>query len=479
MNTIFSTQLENDNMYTLNKDKKVVFLTHPDLVKHIYSQDDSETYYAKKAAYLKEQGYLSGFEHTYTGRISTDIVHQQILNLGQLTFEITDACNLKCKYCGYGEFYSDYDSREKNMMSLKKAYHILDYLVDEWNKNPVMSFNKLTFVSFYGGEPLLNMPFIVSVIDYIKQLKITNRNIEFSMTTNAVLLDRYMDILARHSFHVLISLDGDEYGNSYRVRQDGSSSFGRIIENVDLLKEKYPDYFERFVTFNAVLHNRNTVKGIYDFIYNRYGKTARISELNTTGIRPDKKEEFNQAYRNKDESLHQSENYEALEKTLFMQSSSYSSACLFLHRLNEGVIGTYTDFFDKPAARNFVPTGTCIPFSKKIFITVHGKILVCERIGHRFALGSVSDEKVELDIDSVVKRHNDYLDKLQFLCKRCLRAGDCIQCFYNIDTIDEKVPVCHGFSKPGNYIEELARTMIFFERHPEAYEELMTKALIF
>jgi len=33
----------------------------------------------------------------------------QLANLRQITFEVIDACNLKCKYCGYGEFYNDYD----------------------------------------------------------------------------------------------------------------------------------------------------------------------------------------------------------------------------------------------------------------------------------------------------------------------------------------------------------------------------------
>lgn len=27
------------------------------------------------------------------------------LNLRQLTFEVTDDCNLCCKYCGYGDMY--------------------------------------------------------------------------------------------------------------------------------------------------------------------------------------------------------------------------------------------------------------------------------------------------------------------------------------------------------------------------------------
>jgi uncharacterized protein len=44
--------------------------------------------------------------------ITSEHIISALANLPQITFEITDACNLKCKYCGYGEFYDDYDNRE-------------------------------------------------------------------------------------------------------------------------------------------------------------------------------------------------------------------------------------------------------------------------------------------------------------------------------------------------------------------------------
>lgn len=44
--------------------------------------------------------------------------YYSLANLRQITFEVTDACNLKCKYCGYGEFYDDYDRRSNKMMPL-------------------------------------------------------------------------------------------------------------------------------------------------------------------------------------------------------------------------------------------------------------------------------------------------------------------------------------------------------------------------
>lgn len=34
-------------------------------------------------------------------KISKDVVHQNLINLRQLVFEVTDNCNLHCKYCAY------------------------------------------------------------------------------------------------------------------------------------------------------------------------------------------------------------------------------------------------------------------------------------------------------------------------------------------------------------------------------------------
>jgi uncharacterized protein len=56
-------------------------------------------------------------------------ISYQLSNLRQLTFEVTDACNLKCKYCGYGEFYADYDKRENKNLSVDTAITLLDYLI--------------------------------------------------------------------------------------------------------------------------------------------------------------------------------------------------------------------------------------------------------------------------------------------------------------------------------------------------------------
>lgn len=91
-----------------------------------------------------------------------------LANLPQLVFEVTDACNLRCKYCAYGEFYEDYDCRENKMLSSENAISLINYLVEYWNSGYNFSAFSNISISFYGGEPLLNFHFIKTVVSYIK-----------------------------------------------------------------------------------------------------------------------------------------------------------------------------------------------------------------------------------------------------------------------------------------------------------------------
>ncbi len=53
-------------------------------------------------------------------------VEISLANTPQVTFEITDACNLNCTYCGYGKYYSDYDVRENKKLSVHNSYYVFN-----------------------------------------------------------------------------------------------------------------------------------------------------------------------------------------------------------------------------------------------------------------------------------------------------------------------------------------------------------------
>lgn len=89
------------NIYTINKDKKLLYLTHPKLAASLYkkiSSNNTDDYYTRKVLYFKKHGLLDGIEQQYDGVITPNMVKDSLANLSQLVFEVTDACNLHCKY---------------------------------------------------------------------------------------------------------------------------------------------------------------------------------------------------------------------------------------------------------------------------------------------------------------------------------------------------------------------------------------------
>lgn len=380
-----------------------------------------------------------------TKYITPEDVIFSLVNTPQITFEVTDACNLSCRYCGYRDLYSDYDERKNIMLSEKKAFILLDYMNNLWSSPQNISYNRRIYISFYGGEPLLNMGFIHKVVDYIKKLNCTTRLFSFSMTTNAMLLHKYMDFLVENEFNILISLDGNEENTGYRVDKKGESVFKHIITNVDLLKNKYPVFFEQHVNFNAVLHNKNSVESIYQFFKSKYNKMPKISELNTIGVQENKREEFEKTYKSSTESLNQAEHYTEIIKNMQLQLGTYQSLGTYIMQYSDFVYEDYNELlYGKQILRNRKPTGTCMPFGKKIYITVNGKILPCERIGHQFALGRIGEDKIEINAEEIAQKYNSYYAKLEKQCKKCYNKIICTQCIFNLPDIEKK-PRCHGF----------------------------------
>lgn len=410
--------------------------------------------------------------------ITSEKVTNLMANLPQLVFEVTDACNLKCKYCAYGELYNDYDKRENKKLSIKQAIRLIDYLVPLWNSNRNTSAKSHIRISFYGGEPLLNFHFIENIVTYItKEIDCPNHIFTFSMTTNAVLLHKYIDYLADNKFHLLISLDGNKENNSYRLDKRGENSFERIVNNIGMIKEKYPDYFRKYVNFNAVLHNKNSVEQIHDFFKRMYNKTPRIGELNTIGIRKDKINTFNQMYQNAQSSLSESKKSEEIENEMFLNSNNYKKLALFLYQYSGFIYEDYLDLlYDKEEIKS-IPTGTCLPFSKKMFVTVNGKILACERIGHQFGLGQVSEEHIELNSADIANKYNYYYNKMSMQCDACQNNKACIQCLFNIQGIETK-PICYGYMNERKFQSFCKEQIEFLRRHPEAYKKIMEEVLI-
>ena len=145
----------------------------------------------------------------------------------------TDGCNGYgvCKYC----FYQDsdlWDISKANMMSPKVADATIDFI----------NSGKVEMVSFFGGEPTLNMPIVKRILAgshlpyLMKDLKPKGSSV-YNITTNGTLLSKdVIDFLQLYRVHINLSLDGTKETQNY-----WRGGYDDIVRNLpDLLAYRPP-----------------------------------------------------------------------------------------------------------------------------------------------------------------------------------------------------------------------------------------------
>jgi sulfatase maturation enzyme AslB (radical SAM superfamily) len=92
-------------------------------------------------------------------------------------------------------------------------------------------------LTFYGGEPLLELPSIIRAIEYLDANK--GGRVAVSIFTNGTLLDRgTLRLFARRGVDVQISLDGSEAAQELRA----PSTYDRIDRALSRLRDEHPEF---------------------------------------------------------------------------------------------------------------------------------------------------------------------------------------------------------------------------------------------
>ena len=508
---LFFIKSENHNCYLFNRNQKLLSNIHPlvyfyakveeyfpELVNKclngdfsdlqnqnfpprwfdLFKREDWEYHYLYYKKLVKNHCFEEKNMNRLGFQLTPESIKYQVANLKQLTFEITDACNLKCKYCAYGEMYCDKDERRDSYLKFEGIKCLIDYLVECWTSSLNTSFMKKIYISFYGGEPLLNIDFIYKTVEYFKTIanKISNIRFVFNLTTNGVLLDKYIDYFVKENISLLVSLDGDKKNNSYRIYHNNSECFEQVFKNVRMIKEKHPVFFEKNINFNAVLHNRNSIEEIYEFFQNEFEKIPAVTHISNSGIKKEKESKFQQMFQSVYESLLKSDNYISIEKKLFTSIPTVNSASIFVHRNLYQFYDNYAHLFENPEIFPRTPTGTCEPFGKKMFVTVNGKILACERIGQQYELGKILNNNVELNYVEIANRYNNYFNKIRNFCDNCYISEECTQCLFYLSPENSTVN-CNNHINKVNYEKHLSSQMTFFENKPEMFNKIVNNVI--
>jgi radical SAM protein with 4Fe4S-binding SPASM domain len=163
-----------------------------------------------------------------------DYLYQQsenalnVLSPTTLRLQLTDVCNLNCKYC---QIERNYEYNKGLHMSSELAKRSID-LFDRFAPK-----DKQKTVIFTGGEPLLNFDVIKEVLNYAKA-KLTS--CRFIVFTNGIsVTEKIAEIFLENNVLVLFSLDGEkEQHDKYRTDRFGNGSFEKTLKGYQICKEK-------------------------------------------------------------------------------------------------------------------------------------------------------------------------------------------------------------------------------------------------
>lgn len=409
--------------------------------------------------------------------ITEEVIKYYLSNQPQISFEVTEKCNLDCKYCTYGDFYEGHDPRKNRDITIDSAKKLINYIFNFCNSNYSGNSNNVINVTFYGGEPLLRFDFIKEIILYTKSIETDSIKFEFGMTTNATLLYKYIDFFKKYKFDILISIDGNIKNNAYRLYKNGKQSFDDVFNNILLIKKEHPKYFNEKIKINSVLHNKNSVAEINDFVKKHFDKNPMIAELSTDGLKEKKKDELQKLLKNKYEDLNQSEDYyKSFHDTNLLEVPDFKEAVYFISNLSNLVYSSHTELL-YGNSKIIKPTGTCLPFSRKIFVTASGKILACENIPHKYTYGSVSNNGVDIDLKKITDDYNEYLNKMKKKCSNCYRITNCSQCMFYLNLEEEK-PNCYGFMNKKEFSKYLSRIITYLENNPEVFSKIINETTL-
>lgn len=404
-----------------------------------------------------------------------ELIKEQIKsNLQQITLEITEKCNLRCKYCIYtdeNEAHRNFDTHDMSWDIAKKA---IDYGMEHSGKRLA--------VTFYGGEPLLQFDLIKKCVEYTKKTA-GDKHISHSMTTNMTLMTKeiadYLSSVER--FSVVCSLDGpEEIHDENRLTVDGHGSFKKAIRGLKYLVDAYGDKAATHLSLSMVMtlpateEKLRKIQNFFDsldwlpkkivknisYVSSSSHRMERLTKTSREQISMKKSGYVNPiADWTQDKSVFGDE----IRSDQIFTNSFMQSAYLRIHKrmIVDDPVGCYN------------LSGCCVPASRRLYITATGKFSLCEKIGNAPYIGDV-DRGV--DLESIKKNYiDDYVNESKKLCSNCWAVRFCGNCY--VDCYDGE-----GF-KPefkqdrcGSAIYGTEKALISYhemlERHPERLKYL-------
>lgn len=444
------------NYYLYHEGK--MMLIHPCLASIFKGTDISKasTYYKRKYNFLKKYNFFqSRYFESSSLPLNENIVIKQLQDLKAISIEITENCNMRCTYCGHSDLYEHYNyERSDNFINERNVYELINELNRYWESKQ----NKEIEISFYGGEPLLGIKQIRTIVSFLHK-NYPHINFRYKITTNGLLLLKNISFLVENDFKIAVSLDGNERHNAYRILKNGQYTHRKVVAILDEIKKTYPFYYKNNMHISSVLHNLNDISEIQTYVKDRLQLGSYIGELNTNNIK--NVYAFKKMYKSKDGTF---EVKSKSGKTKKEHRPNEKKIYHFLHHILRNSYVTITNIIQKNSSYILSSCQkTCLPFNRELYLTVKGDIFPCETIPQTYPLGYIRNGNVYLSPTYITNLYNNKMKQQYQFCKGCHILPFCSICLFQVLSATEKENICPQYSDEKTFKEYIMTYVDYFE----------------
>ena len=250
-----------------------------------------------------------------------------------------------------------------------------------------------------------------------------------------------------------------------------------------MMKNKYSNYFSKYVNFNSIFTSRNNYSSVVKFFWNNFKKKFIYQEVTDDALRPEMRDEFNKIFRNSYDNFKKNEKYLKSKADFQINNPELTAMNEFICKNKEFIVTRFSDLLaktnnnDNNIIQKKFPTGTCTPFGVKLFMTSRGKVLPCEKIDFKNYLFQVDKNPININYDKITKMYNEYFNKIKDLCVRCSRSFDCSKCIFTIDYNNNKFD-CDRFISIEEHSKSLSVYFDILENRPFLYNKVFKEVVI-
>jgi uncharacterized protein len=338
-------------------------------------------------------------------------------NMEALIIGVTERCNFRCTYCVYSGNHAGFRKHGKKSLTTDIATKAVDIFL----RGSLGS--KRRTIAFYGGEPVLEMDTIKSVVAYVKDN--APFPVAFTITTNGHYLDDdEIDFFVANSFVSVISLDGPQQINDlYRKTMRKGSAFSGTYQTLARIRQRHPAYFANNVHLSVTLSPQNNLFETRSF-FDDDPVVKDVATLLVKLVVPPSKRRISRVKQpegNRDDMGEMQRLWISNVLAGTPRKSRFLSA-LFEKEFHLFHCRTLYDGYDS----TIYPNGQCVPGVRRLFVDVDGKLHACERVMESIPLGDV-----ELGISEcvVIELLNRYSALSSSTCKACFANRNCYACF--------------------------------------------------